>query len=52
MTKNKSTMITGAASGIGIAIAKKFAQEGHDLYLLVRKKNSVGKLVKFFETDL
>ena len=35
----KKTLITGAGQGIGKAIAEKFAKEGNDLYLLVRKKN-------------
>ena len=32
------TLITGAGRGIGQAIAEKFAEKGHDLYLLIRKK--------------
>ena len=38
------TLITGAGRGIGQAIAEKFAEKGHDLYLLIRKKKEIKKL--------
>ena len=38
------TLITGAGRGIGQAIAEKFAEKGHDLYLLKRKKKEIKKL--------
>ena len=45
----KKTLITGAGQGIGKAIAEKFAKEGNDLYLLVRKKTEI-KSLKLLET--
>jgi len=40
----EKTLITGAGFGIGREIAEKFAKEGHDLYLLTRKKKEVKNL--------
>ena len=34
------TLITGAGRGIGKAIALKFAEENHTLFLLVQKKKT------------
>ena len=34
--KNKTTLITGAGSGIGLAISDKFYDEKHNLILLVK----------------
>jgi NAD(P)-dependent dehydrogenase (short-subunit alcohol dehydrogenase family) len=45
--KKKVTLITGANSKIGRAIAEKFAQENHDLVLIFRKKSEIKKLQLF-----
>ena len=39
LLKNKTAVITGAHRGIGLAIAKVFAQNGCNLYLVNRKED-------------
>lgn len=42
--KNQTVLITGASSGIGAEIAKKFAREGYDLFLLGRNEERLKKV--------
>jgi len=37
-----NVVITGASRGLGLAIAQKFASEGHQLFLSARNKNTLG----------
>tara|TARA_B100001996_G_scaffold379539_1_gene365443 strand:- start:476 stop:1204 length:729 start_codon:yes stop_codon:yes gene_type:complete len=48
---NIITLVTGAGSGIGEEIAKKFYEEGHFVYLLCHKNNQKRKLEKYFDKD-
>jgi NADP-dependent 3-hydroxy acid dehydrogenase YdfG len=38
------TLITGATAGIGLACAKRFAKEGHDLIVTARRKERLEKI--------
>ena len=49
--KNKTILITGASSGIGLACANKFAQEGSNLILFARRLEKLEKLKKDYETN-
>ena len=55
--KNKIALITGAASGFGKGIAKKFYEEGAKLILVDINKDLLEKVTKdlnqeFFHTDV
>lgn len=47
--KNKVILITGASSGIGEAVAKKFADEGALLALAARRKDLIDKIAQQLE---
>ncbi|HLL52356.1 MAG TPA: SDR family oxidoreductase [Myxococcaceae bacterium] len=42
--QNLTALITGASSGIGLELAKVFAQEGYDLVLVARSKGKLSDL--------
>lgn len=48
---SKTIMITGATSGIGLAIAKKFAQEGQRLVLTGRRKDRLATIKDQLESQ-
>ena len=56
MAQGKIVYITGAASGIGLATAKLFAENGATLFLIDLDKDTltreVGKLRKQFKTGI
>jgi len=47
---NRTIMITGAASGIGKAMAKRFAQDGDTLLLVDKQPGTLERLVNELET--
>jgi len=54
--KNETVFITGASEGIGLELAKIFAQNGYDLILLARNKEKLSNLkseiTKIFDVDI
>lgn len=46
LKSSKYTCITGASSGIGLEVAKLFAQLGHNLILVARRQDRMEKLKK------
>jgi 3-hydroxy acid dehydrogenase / malonic semialdehyde reductase len=48
---NKTVMITGASSGIGMACAKIFAQNGFNLILVARRKHILDNLAARLESE-
>ncbi|MBS1493331.1 MAG: SDR family oxidoreductase [Bacteroidetes bacterium] len=47
----KTTLITGASSGIGLEFARIFAKNGSDLVLLARSEDKLKKLARELEKD-
>jgi short-subunit dehydrogenase len=46
----KYTLITGASSGIGKALAEKFAKEGHNLIIAARRTNLLNEIKNQLES--
>ena len=48
--KNETALITGASSGIGLALANIMAKEGYDLFLVARNKAALEELTNKLKT--
>ncbi len=46
----KTTLITGASSGIGLEFARIFAKQGCDLILIARSEEKLNALAKELES--
>ena len=49
--KNKTILVTGASSGIGLAMAKDFSSRGANLILTARSKDKLDQLAKELEAQ-
>ena len=49
--KNKTILVTGASSGIGLAMAKDFSSRGANLILTARSKDKLDLLAKELEAQ-
>lgn len=45
-----TTLITGASSGIGMELARVFAREGHDLFIIARREERLNDLKEEMES--
>lgn len=48
---DKTALVTGASSGIGLAIARRFAAEGATVYLTGRRKAALDAAVAQVDLD-
>jgi len=48
----KTVVITGGSSGIGLAIAKKYSQQGNNIVLLARNQERLNSAVKACEQEM
>jgi NADP-dependent 3-hydroxy acid dehydrogenase YdfG len=44
--KNKIAVISGGTSGIGLAIAKSFVEEGAEIFIFGRRQDALDEAVK------
>ena len=46
MQKNKTILVTGATSGVGLIIAQKLAEKGHQVIATGRNKSVLNEVAK------
>jgi len=51
MERRKTALVTGASSGIGLDLAKRFAAEGHDVALVARSEGKLKELAAALEAE-
>ena len=51
MERRKTALVTGASSGIGLDLAKRFAAEGFDVALVARSKGKLEEVAAAIEAE-
>jgi NAD(P)-dependent dehydrogenase (short-subunit alcohol dehydrogenase family) len=50
--QGKTAVITGGSSGIGLATARRFVEEGANIYITGRRQSELDKAVKLIGRDV
>ena len=51
MERRKTALVTGASSGIGLDLAKRFAAEGYDVALVARSEGKLKEVAAAIEAE-
>ena len=51
MERRRTALVTGASSGIGLDLAKRFAAEGYDVALVARSEGKLKEVAAAIESE-